>query len=123
MVGHYRSNYRSTLVKIKIYSWILAGAYLLCGTGFFYILLKFTEVFSGFNIPLPAATRMMLAIGPFGWLFFSAAAGLAVIQKDVRFGSRIFNLNPFLTFALVFWVSFMVFAFLYPITTLCACIH
>ena len=108
-------------MKIKIYSWILAGAYLLCGAAFFCMVLKAREIFSGFNIELPFMTRMALAIGPVGWLCALVVVGALVILKDMRFHSRL--LNPFFTVSLGLSASLMVFALLAPLRNIDISIH
>jgi hypothetical protein len=95
-------------VKVKIYSWILASAYLLCGAALSFALFKIQAILSGFNIELPFMTRMALAVGPVGWLCVSVAAGLFVILKDLRFHSRL--LNPLFTLVLVAWMICMAIA-------------
>jgi len=79
-------------MKIKAFSWILTGAYLLCGVMFFLVIPKFESIFSGFATPLPLSTRAVFAIGPFGWLSLAATVGALAILKDLRFRSRLLNL-------------------------------
>ena len=107
-------------MKIKIYSWILAGAYLLCGVALFPILVKLQMLFSGFGMELPFATKAVLALGPFGWLCTSVAIGTLVILKDMRFRSRL--LNPLLTFILVAWAICIAVTLLYPLMAINCCL-
>ena len=90
-------------MKTTPYSWILAGAYLFCGLGIGYVVLKLQAIFSGFGIELPTMTRVALGVGPVGSLCVSLALGLLVILKDLRFRSRL--LNPLFTLVLLSWVS------------------
>ncbi len=79
-------------MKIKVFSWILAGAYLLCGVMFFVVIPQFESIFSGWAVPLPLLTRVVFAIGPFGWLSLALAVGALAILKDLRFRSRLLDL-------------------------------
>ena len=106
-------------MKIKNYSWILAGAYPLCGVVLFLVLFKMQTLFSGFGMEMPFATKITLAVGPFGWLVFSIGAGILVVLKDLRFRSRL--LNPLLTFAFGFWISCIAFALFYPFVACIGC--
>ena len=97
-------------MKIKSFSWMLAGAYLLCGLGICSVVLKLNEIVSGFGIVLPTVIRMAWGISPMGWLCASLAAALLVVLKDLRFRSR--PLNVLFTLVLVSWVGCIVFAVL-----------
>jgi hypothetical protein len=78
-------------MKIKAFSWVLAGAFLLCGVIFFRVIPQFEFIFTGFSIPLPPATRCVFAVGRFGWLSVAVIAGALVIFKDLWFRSRLSN--------------------------------
>jgi hypothetical protein len=107
-------------IRIKIYSWKLAGAYLICGLIFFFADLKIQpfiqNVFSGFNISFPFLTKAAFTVGPYGWIFLMAAVGAIVVLKDLKFQTRF--LNPLFTVLLVLWVGCMVFTLSYPFTLL-----
>ena len=108
------------MTKIKIYSWILAGAYPLCGLAFFVTLFKLQKVFAGMGIQLPWVTVTTLSVGRFEWLGASVAMGALVILKDLRFQSRL--LNPLFTVALVSWIICMAVALLYPFMAITCCL-
>jgi len=101
-------------MKIKAYSWMLAGAYLICGIALFLIIPKCD--FSGFARPLPFLTRAALALGSFGWLGLALAAGALVILKDLRFRSRL--LSVLLTVVLGVWICCMAIGLFLPFTWL-----
>ena len=107
-------------MKIKVYSWILASAYLLCGVVLFLVTLKFQpwlqQAFSEVGMTLPFLTRATFVVGPYGWLLLAIASGTFVILKDLRFHSRL--LSPLFTFILVLWVGCMAIALIYPLTFL-----
>jgi hypothetical protein len=108
-------------VKIKIYSWILAVAYLACGALFCLLLFKFQQIFSGLAVEWPIMTWLMLAVGPVGWLCSFLAVGLFVILKDRRFRSPI--LNPLFTILLMLWVISMMIGLLLPLMNVTYGIH
>jgi hypothetical protein len=107
-------------IRIKIYSWKLAGAYLICGFIFFFADLKIQpfiqDVFSRFNISFPFLTKAAFAVGPYGWLFLMAAVGAIVVLKDLKFQTRF--LSSLFTVLLVFWIICMMFGLIYPFTLL-----
>jgi hypothetical protein len=102
-------------MKIKAYSWILAGAYLIWGIALFIVVPKCTEIFSGFA-RLPFLTQSVLALGSFGWLGIALAAGALVVLKDLRFRSRL--LSILLTAVLLVWMCCMAIALFLPFTLL-----
>ena len=108
-------------MKISPFSWILAGAYLFCGLGICFVVLKLQALFSGFGIELPAITRVALGVGPVGWLCASLVAGLLVVLKDLKFRSRL--LNQLFTLVLVSWVGCIAFAVLSPLRNVEVSIH
>jgi hypothetical protein len=97
-------------VKTRIYSWLLAGAYLLWGLWLYRVISSFQSFYSGFSVSLPFFTGMIFAVGPFGWLCLAMANGLIVIFKDRKFRSRFWN--PLFTFLLLLWVGCMTLALL-----------
>jgi hypothetical protein len=107
-------------MKIKVYSWTLASAYLLCGVVLFLVTLKFQpwlqQIYSGFGMTLPFLTKAAFVVGPYGWLLLAIASSTFVILKDLRFHSRL--LSPLFTFILVLWVGCMAIALIYPLTFL-----
>lgn len=103
-----------TLMKIKVYSWILAGAYLICGAALFVVVPKCGAIFSGFDLPLPLLTRAALAVGAFGWLGIALIACALVVLKDLRFRSGLWSF--LLTAFLVIWVGCVAVALLLPYT-------
>jgi len=88
-------------MKIKAFSWIVAGAYLLCGVMLFIVIPQFESIFSGFAAPLPLLTRTVFAIGPFGWLSLAVTFGALTILKDWRFRSRLLDLLFVMLFMLL----------------------
>jgi type IV pilus assembly protein PilC len=88
-------------MKIKAFSWIVAGAYLLCGVMLFIVIPQFESIFSGFAAPLPLLTRTVFAIGPFGWLSLAVTLGALVILKEWRFRSRLLDLIFVMLFMLL----------------------
>ena len=100
---------------------MLAGAYLFCGLGICFIVLKLQVIMSGFGIELPAITRAVLGVGPVGWLCASLAVGLLVVLKDLRFRSRLWN--ALFTLGLVSWVGGIGLAVLTPLWNVTTSIH
>jgi type II secretory pathway component PulF len=103
-------------MKIKIYSWLLAGAYLLWGCGLFHVIPKFLGIFTGFNIQLPFSLRILLFVEPYGWLLLAVGLAGAVIVSDRRFRSR--ALNPLFSLLLVLWMGWTAFTLLRPLVIL-----
>jgi hypothetical protein len=99
-------------MKVKTYSWILAGAYSLCGLALFVAVLRVHKLITIWGISLQPITIAVLTVGPIGWLLLSLAAAVLVVLKDLRFRSSL--LNPLFTFTLVSWVVLAVFALLSP---------
>jgi hypothetical protein len=108
-------------MKITLFSWILAGAYLFCGLGICFVVSNLQALFIGFDIEMSFLTRVVLGVGPIGWLGASVALGLLVVLKDLQFRSRL--LNPMCSLILVFWVGCMAFAVLFPIRNVEVSIH
>jgi hypothetical protein len=106
-------------MRIKIYSWIMASAYLLCGVVSLYLVPKFQDVLAGFNLPLPFLMKATCAVGTWGWLCLSAEVGIFVILKDLKFRSR--YLNPFFTFLLVLWTALLTYDLNFLVPALCGC--
>ena len=102
-------------MKVRTYSWVLAGAYLVCGVILFLVIPKFQEIYSGFNIEGSFLMRATLATGPVGCLCSSAAVAMFVVLKDVRFRSRL--LNPIFTVVFGLWIICTPFALIYPLIT------
>jgi hypothetical protein len=98
-------------MKTKISSWIIAGAYLLFGVWLYLAIPRFQGLFSGFNIRLSFLTRVALVVGPNGWLLLAVAAGTAVVLKDRRFYSRLWN--PLFTLLFLLWVGGMAVALIF----------
>jgi hypothetical protein len=89
-------------MKKSIYSWILAGAYLVWGVLLFLAVPRFQEIVSGFNISATLVIRAIFAVGPYGCLILAAAIGSAIIFNDLRFHRRFVSL--FFTITLLLWV-------------------
>ena len=88
-------------MKVKAYSWVLAGAFLFCGVMFFFTVPRFETIFAGLDVTLPSATRGVLAVGRFGWLSVGVIAGALVILKDLKFRSRLLDLIFLMLLALL----------------------
>ena len=88
-------------MKIKAFSWILAGVYLLCGVMFFVVIPQFESIFSGWAVPVPSLTRAVFAIGPFCWLSLAVTVGALAILKDLKFRSRLLDLIFLMLLALL----------------------
>ncbi len=96
-------------MKIKLYTWILAGAYFLCGVMVFLIMPRFLSLFSEAGMhQVPVFSTAVFAIGPLGWLLVTLVIGAFVILKDFRFRSRF--LNPVFTVILALLMSGIIFA-------------
>ena len=108
-------------MKIRLFSWILAGSYLFCGLGICFVVLELTKIISGFNFNLPVTTRVTLKIGPVGWLCWGVTVGFLVALKDLRFRSRI--LNPLFTLLLMAWVGYIAFGVLSLLSLLAGDLH
>jgi len=98
--------------KVKIHSWVLAGAYMLWGVCLFLVIQRFAAIFSDFSIQLPFPKRALFAVGPYGWLLVAMGPGILVVRKDRRYLSPWWN--PFLTLLLVFWIGWTMLALLSP---------
>lgn len=92
-------------MKVRIYSWILAGAYLLWGVLLFLAVPRFQEIVSGFNISATLVMRAMFAVGPYGCLLLAVAIGVALTLNNLRFHRRFVSL--FFTITLLLWVYCM----------------
>jgi hypothetical protein len=95
-------------MKIRPYTWKLAGAYLLCGVMVFLIMTIFLRWCSNANIPFPIFSTAVFAVGPLGWLMVMLVIGALVVLKDFRFRSRF--LNPVFTAILTFLMCGIMFA-------------
>ena len=91
-------------MKMRIYSWILASAYLVWGVLLFIEVAKFREVLSGFT-SLPFLKWATIAIGPYGWLFMAVAVSTTLILNDLKFHLRFVNI--IFTIILPLWVCCM----------------
>jgi type II secretory pathway component PulF len=100
-------------MKIKPFSWFLAGAFLLFGVVFFVTLPKFETIFSGLDVLLPSPTRCVLTVGRFGWLSVAVIAGALLILKDLKFRSRLWDWIFLMLFAL--WAGSITVALLLPL--------
>jgi hypothetical protein len=92
-------------MKKRIYSWILASAYLVWGVLLFLAVPKFQETVSGFNISATLVMRTIFAFGPYGCLLLAVAIGVAIIFIDLRFHRRFVSLV--FTVTLLLWVYCM----------------
>jgi hypothetical protein len=108
-------------MKIRLFSWILAGSYLFCGLGICFVVLEQAKIISGFNFNLPVTTKVTLKIGPVGWLCAGLTVGILVALKDLRFRSRF--LNPIFTLLLVAWVGYIAFGVLSLLSLLAGDLH
>jgi hypothetical protein len=99
-------------MKIKNFSWILASAYLLCGILCFLILTKFELLLSQIAVPLPALTRIVLAVGPSGSLCLMVTIGLMALLKDLKFQSP--ALGPIFTIVLAMLAGCILVGLLMP---------
>ena len=79
-------------MKIKPYSWILGGAYFLCGEACLFIIPKLQSLLSETGLWLPPFTRGVFAMGTFGWLWLMLVMGALTILKDLRFRTWLLNL-------------------------------
>jgi len=80
-------------MKVKIYSWVLAAVYLLCGVWLFVVVPVFRKVmYSEAGVtPSRLMTKIVLAVGPLGWLMLSILAAVVIVLKDLRYRSRLLN--------------------------------
>jgi hypothetical protein len=74
--------------RIRRLSWVLAGAYLLCGVMGFVITQKVALVYSGLRPPLMLPTRVLLWVGPYGWVAVIVLLATLLILRDLRFHSH-----------------------------------
>lgn len=95
-------------MKIKPYTKILAGAYVLCGLLFFFITLHFRSLYSEEDVQVAFITKAVLAVGPLGWLLVTLVLAALVVLKDFRFRSRF--MNSILTVFLALLVGGIAFA-------------
>jgi hypothetical protein len=95
-------------MKIRPYTWKLAGAYFLCGVMVFIIMTIFLRWCSNANTPFPIFSTAVFAVGPLGWLMVMLVIGTLVVLKDFRFRSRF--LNPVFTAILALLMSGIIFA-------------
>ena len=80
-------------MKVKIYSWVLAAVYLLCGVWLFVVVPVFRKVmYSEAGVtPSRLMTKIVLAVGPLGWLMLSILSAVVIVLKDLRYRSRLLN--------------------------------
>jgi hypothetical protein len=96
-------------MKIKLYSWFLAGAYLLCGVMVFFVLPYFLAMLPQGGIQdFRVFYRAVFSVGPLGWLLVALTIAAIVVLKDFWFHSRF--LNPVFTAILVVLASGIIFA-------------
>jgi hypothetical protein len=96
---------QTSIMKVRIFSWILAGAYLVCGVILFLFTSKIQDIYSGYNIQVPFLTRAMFSVGPYGCFFLAVAVGAALVLNDLRFQKRFVSL--FFAITLLLWACYM----------------
>lgn len=84
--------------RISRLSWILTGGYLLCGVMFFVLVRKVAFIFSELQPPLMLPTRVLLWVGPSGWLALMVFLAALIVSRDVGFRSHL--LKPVITVGL-----------------------
>ena len=99
-------------MKIKTVSWVLGGAYILCGLILFAVMSRCQVAFSERGIALPAPTRAAFAISPLGWLLLTVTIGSIVVLKDLAFPWRVLNYAFFIV--LIDAILFLAFAMVVP---------
>ena len=86
---------------IRGFRWILAGVSLLCGVMLFVIVRKVGLLYLELQPPLMLPTKVLLWVGPSGWLAFMVFLSALLVFRD--FGVRSRFLKPGITVAL--WVA------------------
>jgi hypothetical protein len=74
--------------RIGRLSWILAGAYLLCGLILFFIGQRVALVVSALQPPLMLPTRLFLWVGPAGWLALMLSFAALMPARHIGFRVR-----------------------------------
>src|SRR5580700_5513936 len=87
--------------RIRKLSWSLAGAFLLCGFVCFSFAHAMAVVFSATSFPLTLPIRIVLWVGPFGWLALMVLLSVLFVLRDVRFRSSLLNLGV----RLAIWIA------------------
>jgi hypothetical protein len=100
-------------MKVRISSWLLAGAYLASGWLLFLFVRHFHVIYLGFDIKGPLLTQAIFAASPLGCLLLFAATGVVIILKDLRFRSRYLNL--LFTFILILGITCVVCSLFFPL--------
>jgi hypothetical protein len=83
------------------FSWVLSALYLLCGLDLFVLARKVALVFSDFHPPLLLPTRLLLWVGPWGWLTFMLSVSPLLLVRHIKFRPQ--WVNPGLIAAL--WIA------------------
>lgn len=89
---------------VKIYSWLLACAYLAWGVWLLLFIPRYHEAFLSFNVPMPFLIRVMFIAGPLGCLLVTALIGAFIVLNTQKFHVRYTSL--ILTIALLAWVGY-----------------
>jgi type II secretory pathway component PulF len=79
-------------MRIKATSWILAALYAAFGVAFFRIIPSFQRAYDGFEVNLPLPTRVVLCLGPIGWLVVFWLTAVFIVLKDRGSAGRWWNL-------------------------------
>ena len=87
--------------RVRPLSWVLSGAYLLLGFMLFWVVQKVAPVYSELQPLLMLPTRVLLWVGPSGWLVLMTFLSALLILRDISFSSQL--VRPGITVAL--WVA------------------
>ena len=80
------------IILKRVYSWLLALAYLGFGVTLLALVPKLQESFSGF-VSLQFILRTMFALGPYGCFVMAAAVAALLIFNDIRYHRRFVSLG------------------------------
>jgi len=86
-------------MRKKTHSWILMAPYVVGGVGLFYYISKFAAVFGEVGESLPIPTRVVMFVGPAGWLALAVLSALITFRCRSERGREILTI-AFLLIAL-----------------------
>lgn len=89
----------------KIYSWLLASAWLAWGIFLLLLIPRLQVLYSGFGFSVPSLVRLMFIAGPVGCLLLATMTGTAVALNTHKFHLRF--LSMMLTIPLLAWVGYL----------------
>ena len=92
-------------MKAKIYSWLLASAYLAWGLFLWSLIPKLQRMYSEFGLPVPSPVKVMFIAGPFGCLLITAVIGAVLALNTHRFHMRFVSFT--LTIPLLAWIGYL----------------